>query len=160
MKLTVWIIGVTIASLCTACFSDDGPLSLPPTNGFALSNIEIADIEGTWEATEVRITTTVGQTVQEMEVISMGGSGTLVVNQDGRFTIIIIRQQGGGVFTGAFAIDGGVFTTVFDNEPDEIGAWIAQKSGNTLILQGPIKYDFEKDGSPNPATLKLNLIKS
>ncbi len=84
----------------------------------------------------------------------------MVVNQDGRFTMIIIRQQGGGVFTGVFAIDGGVFTTVFDNEPNEIGAWIAQKSANTLVLQGPIKYDFENDGSPNPATLKLNLIKS
>ena len=49
---------------------------------------------------------------------------------------------------------------MFDNEPNEIGAWVAQKSANTLVLQGPIKYDFEKDGSPNPATLKLNLIKS
>ena len=102
MKLIVSIIGVTIANLCTACFSDDGPLSLPPTNGFALSNIEIADIEGTWEATEVRFTTTAGQPVQEMEVISMGGSGTLVVNQDGRFTMIIIRPARGRDFHGNF----------------------------------------------------------
>ena len=161
MKFTVWIIVVTIASLCTACFSDDGPLSLPPTNGFALSNIEIADIEGTWEATEVRFTTTVGQPVQEMEVISMGGRGILVVNQDGRFTLVIIRQQqGGGVFTGAFGMDGGVFTAVFDDEPNKIAAWIAQKSSNSLVLQGPIRYDFEKDGSPDATMLKLNLIRS
>lgn len=160
MRLKVGMIGIAITSIFTGCFSDNGPLSLPPTNGFALSNIDLADIEGTWEATKLRFTSTDGQPFQEIEIVSMGGSGILDIDPDGRFTLVIIRQQEGGVFTGTFAIDGGVFTAVFDDEPNKIAAWIAQKSSNSLVLQGPIRYDFEKDGSPDATTVKLNLIRS
>lgn len=160
MKLKVWMIVIAIASLSTGCSSDDGQLSLPSTNGFAFSNIEIADIEGTWQATEVRFTSIDDQPVKEVELVAAGGSGALIVNFDGRFTLIIKESDGGGgVLTGGFSIDNGVFTVVFDDKPNNIVAWVAQSSGNTLLLQGPGNYDFEGDGNLEKVTVVLDLIR-
>ncbi len=135
---------------------------VPPAgaNSLPLSNVRLDDLIGIWEAQKAEFTIIGSSPTQRLEMIQSGGSVSLDVSADGRFTIIIRRGNSDSqIITGLFEIDRGVFSVFFDTAPRTPSAWTALLSANQLSMAGTLDYDFHGQGLSVPVQANLNLIK-
>ncbi len=146
--------------LFSGCAEKSDLVPPPGSNGLPLSNVQLDDLIGIWEAQEAEFTVIGSSPTQRLELVQSGGRVSLEVSSDGRFTIIIRRSNGDAqIITGLFEIDRGVFSVFFDTAPSTPSAWTVLLSANQLSMAGPLDYDFHAQGVPVPVQANLNLIK-
>lgn len=143
----------------SSCF-DEGSISSSGPGGLPIAGVDIADLAGTWNAVKAQFTSQEGTPTQQLQVVASGGSTTLEVVDNGRFTLIILPPTGASqIVTGLFEIDGGVFAVRFDADPNVPIAWTIMTSGTSLNLTGPIAYDFLNNNNLQTASMELDLVK-
>lgn len=116
------------------------------------------DIAGTYEATTMVFTSQADPNTSA-DVLAAGYSFAIEFNSDG--TLETTFTIGGSTDTdsGTYVIDGDAITINTDGDP---ASGTIDRSGDTLtiVLTTGVEYDFDDDGSDEPATLRLIVERS
>lgn len=146
-----------IPVLLTACGGDGVPTGPQGTT--------LASLAGTWNATEFRFEPVSGAAI-EFELIGLGGSATLTIQSDGRFTLRTTSPEGQSETEGgSLGFDPEVedFLLVqFDGESEPV-EFFFQLNGNTMRLSDTVgqgEFDFDGDGVDDPARVTLTLVRA
>jgi|GEM_PF-1286639 len=140
--------------LALACGGGDGLTDVGP-NG-----IRISDLAGTWNATVLHYFG-LGPS-SDVRIVANGGSGTLVLQADGRFTFTtVILGEAPQVTTGKVAFDAEAedFLQVLADGETEADEFFFQFDGTTMRLDGETDFDFDKDGVPDPAQAEFAFVR-
>ena len=125
-----------------------------PLNGPILS---MADIAGTWNATTANFSgdelDAAGQP-KFIDIIAEGGSVTLSIQSNGRFTsTIALPGEPDNISTGQLGFDEQWLAISFDEDPGEYEFFFIELVNNVLTLRGPAEFDFDDDGLEEPGSL-------
>ena len=117
------------------------------------TGITAQDLEGTWNATQY-VYTNDANTSESVDIIQMGASFTMTVTAAGAVSTVFINGVGGtSSNSGAFSSDGTSLTMAGDS-------FQAERSGSQLTLTDPnSEYDFNNDGSDQPAALVIRIVR-
>ncbi len=123
----------------------------------------ISDLAGTWNATELAFSACSGEGF--VDVIAEGGSATLVVQSNGRFTLTISDPGGSESFTGKMYFEDSLYFAIqFDDDPPDDPTYFGDTlSGNTFrLIGGPetAEFDFDDDGNDECASVSLTVVKT
>lgn len=141
--------------LTAACSSDDEDFSLEG------DNFSISDIAGSWIATSAVFDIAGTGPSQRIDVVEEGGTVTLVIQNNGRFTLTVTQVgEAPEVTTGRLGFDEDLLVVSYDDDPDEFEFFGSQFSGNNLSIQGPAEFDFDGDGTDDPARVSLDLVRN
>ena len=145
------------------CSSDDGEEMSDTGPSFSIS-----ELQGTWEATSLVFSYSGSGPVPDpssYDVIADGGTATLVVQSNGRFTLTV-RPAGASSesFSGRMYFEDGEFFAIqFDDDPPDDPTYFGESlSGNTFTLNGgpdTAEWDFDGDDEDEPASVYLQFVK-
>jgi hypothetical protein len=114
------------------------------------TGITVEDLVGTWEATEIVFTSTADPS-ESVDAIDLAASLTVTINSAGTVTTVFDNGQGGtDTDSGTLSVDGSTLTIGSDT-------FEAERSGDVLTLTGAVDFDFDEDGSDDPATVVVRL---
>ncbi|NAY93318.1 hypothetical protein GTQ34_15515 [Muricauda sp. JGD-17] len=156
-KTLYYSVILLLSIICFSCSDDDGDLMIS-LDGPVLS---VSDFTGNWAATTAVFESTDGS--QRLEVVEQGGSATLVVQANGRFTITIsFPGQGSEIFAGELGFNGEEYgdrlIVIFDgDDPEDYELFNIQLNNGVLFLNGITTFDFLGNGTEVPATIDLIL---
>ncbi len=111
-------------------------------------------IVGTWSATKVQYASTTG--LGTVDVIALGGVGTLVLNEDRTFQFYCaLGQKTIENVVGTWDVSDGLTLTISPTNKMQFDATL---SGNTLTMTGADRgYDFDNDNELEDAKLSMTL---
>lgn len=159
----VFFSGIVLLSILTTCGTgnDDegfGQFSLEGTD------VSIADIAGNWTATKARFSRAAAGPVSEVDVVAAGGSLTLEIQNNGRFSVTVaVPGAGSETSTGRFAFDEDVLVISFDEDPDEWEFFsITHNEPNLTIIGGTVyeAFDFDGDGVDEDSYIDFEFVRS
>ncbi|WP_222983810.1 hypothetical protein [Flagellimonas meishanensis] len=137
-----------------SCSDDDGT-SLEGTD------ISISDIQGNWNAIRAIFGLAGEGPVVEFDVLEEGGSATLAIQANGRFTLTLnIPGEGVDTITGQMSFDEDLLVVEFDDSPGESEFFGIQSTATTLSINGPAEFDFDGDGTDEPAEVELDFVRA
>jgi hypothetical protein len=150
-RTSLGLLPLLSALLLASCGGDDDDTTGPVDN----------DLVGTWDATAIELTS-VADPGTVVELVSQGANGRLVLQSDGGFGLSVgvpgePTEFGNGDWG---ATD--VLTLEF-GDGDIEGTWQfdINLDGDTLRLTGAdSEWDFDDDGTEDPAKLDLTLSRS
>ena len=147
MKLARFAFAAALAgALALGCGGDEGT---------GPGGITIADLAGTWDATTATFEGVVGSGF--VDVIADGGSVTLTITGDGRFTFVLtLPGESPETASGTMHFEEDALVMTFDDDPSDAVFFIFFLSDDTLTLAGEDEFDFD-DGVDEPAILTLVL---
>ena len=149
-----------LVAVFSSCSKDGDEVSIS-LNGPVLS---VSDFSGTWLATTAIFENFDGS--QRLEIVAEGGSATLVVQTNGRFSITLnIQGQGSEVISGELGFNedeyGDRLIVVFDGEdPEDYEVFNISLNGGVLSLSGVTTFDFTGNGTEEPAVIDLVMERS
>lgn len=122
-------------------------------------DLSMADIAGTWNATTANFSSYEldddGQPFF-MDIIAEGGSFTLVIQNNGRFTsTITLPGEPDNISTGQLGFDDQWLAISFDEDPGEYEYYFIELVSEILTLRGETEFDFDDDGLEEPASIDL-----
>jgi len=134
----------------------------PLVAGLALacgSDVAEEDIVGTWNATEF-VFSNFEDPVTDFDVIAMGGDLSIVIRANGTYTLTVsLPFADPEVIDGDWVLNGGVLT-LDDGTVDE-AVFEISLSGNTLTLHTEdAEFDFDEDGTDDPAQVDVTLVRA
>ncbi len=158
MKKISYLVFTWLALLILpGCSSDDN--EGPPIN---IGDLILEGLVGDWTATSAEFTTTNANPVQSVDVVADGGFCDLSVAPDHSFALVV--QNPGApdpqLTTGQFLANGNDINVRFDNDPNNLVPWDFTLSENSLIMTGPMLYDFEDDGVSEEVSANFEFIPS
>ena len=151
---------VVLLILFTACSKDGDEVSIS-LDGPVLS---VSDFSGTWNATTAIFENFDGS--QRLEIVAEGGSATLVVQTNGRFSLTLnISGLGSEVISGELGFNedeyGERLIVVFDGEPrEDYEVFNISLNSGVLSLSGVTTFDFTGNGTEEPATVDLVMVRT
>jgi hypothetical protein len=145
MSTVRYILISILFCLFISCSDDDDDL---PGGNPGDGQTILDAIVGDWDATSASFVTTNSNPVLSRDVVADGGFCSLVVAQNGNFTLVIGNPgfPDPQITTGQFLADGSVINVYFDSDPNTSVSWDFTLSGNNLNIVGPLAYDFENNG--------------
>lgn len=121
--------------------------------------VTINDLVGTWQITKWEYTST-ANTSMKVDLKAMGASATLTVQSSGAYTITGTFAGFPFSSSGTYAVQG---NNIVVNEADGDGPQTVPftLNGNTWTITGLSgDWDFDDDGTDDPATLLIVFTKS
>ncbi|WP_435624861.1 hypothetical protein [Flagellimonas sp.] len=143
--------------LCIGCSEDEGEFDFPLDG----SNLSMDDIAGSWTAIFAEFQQ-LSDPNSNVEIVSQGGSMTLNIQSNGRFTSTISVPGGSSEqFSGQLGFSGAQLVLLDDaDEPgDEAFLGIALTSEDVLELNGILEFDFDGNGSFEETVVVLRMIR-
>jgi hypothetical protein len=121
------------------------------------TTVPVDDLIGTWNATEF-VFANFEDPVTDFDVIAMGGDLSIVIRADGTYTLTLSMPFAEPeVIEGDWVLDGSVLT--LDEGVDPVAFDIAL-DGNTLTLHTEdAEFDFDEDGTDDPAQVDVTLVR-
>jgi len=142
------------------------PLSLALALGAALacsdsngtSNVTLADLAGTWDATQFTLTNPADGS-QSVDLIGMGGSFTLTINASGAFSGTQTILGTTDTFSGTIQLSGNHSMSLVDAaNPSDITDVTYTLSGDHLVItSSDLTWDWNNDGTDEAANLSAAL---
>lgn len=112
----------------------------------------IAEIAGTWTATYASF--------NGVDVVEEGGSVSLEIKDNGRFTFTIQRPgRAAMVFTGSFGFDEDWLEVEYDDYPGEYEYYDITYDANNLHIGANSEFDFDGDGSDEIVVFFLDMVR-
>nr|WP_298792177.1 hypothetical protein [uncultured Allomuricauda sp.] len=149
---------ILVSCSLVSCSEDEGPdCSLQGTN------YSVSDISGNWTATEARFFNVSAEPIQVVDVVAEGGSVTLSIQSNGRFTLNITESgEPSSRSSGDLCFDEDLLVVRFDGDAADDYEFfrITFNGTNNLSFDGPAEFDFNDDGTPDPADISLALVRS
>ncbi|MEJ2482317.1 MAG: hypothetical protein P8049_04145 [Gemmatimonadota bacterium] len=141
---------ILLSVLLVASCGDDDSSTGPVSEGLV----------GTWDATAIQLTS-VANPANVVELISQGANGRLVLEADGGFGLSVgipgePTEFGNGDWgaTDVLTLDFG------DGDIQGVWQFDIDLNGNTLQLSGAdTEWDFDDNGTEDPAKLNLTLVR-
>ncbi|MEK6477859.1 hypothetical protein WJR50_10005, partial [Catalinimonas sp. 4WD22] len=126
--------------------------------------ISMDDIAGNWIATYARFSNNQLNPPIQINVVDEGGTVNLVIQSNGRFTFTIsFPGETPDVSKGQLGFDEDYLVVHYDGDAADdyeyMGIQLSQDQ-NTLVISGPAEYDFNEDGTEEPAQLRLELVRN
>ena len=118
------------------------------------TGVLINDLAGTWDATLFRYTSTTDPSVTVEGVADLGYAITMTVRLDSRF-FIHVEPLGWTSTTDHLLVEGDRMLT----RNGDASAFVFSLVRDTWSFTGLDEYDFEGDGTPDPAMLEVVLVR-
>jgi len=116
------------------------------------SDERIAEIAGTWTATSASF--------NGVDVVEEGGSVTLEIQENGRFTFTIERPgKDATVFTGKLGFDEQWLEVEYDSDPGEYEYYDITYDDHNLHIGANSEFDFDGDGSDEIVVFFLDMVR-
>jgi hypothetical protein len=113
---------------------------------------QVSEIAGTWTATSA--------TFNGVDVVGEGGSVTLVIQTNGRFTFTIMRPGTAAmVFTGKLGFDEQWLEVEYDTDPGEYEYYDISYDAHNMHIGANSVFDFDGDGTPEEVIFFLEMIR-
>jgi hypothetical protein len=136
----LFIVVIAPLTFFVAC-SDDEP-----------STERVAEIAGTWTATSA--------TFNGIDVVLEGGSVTMVIQNNGRFTFTIKRPgREDMVFTGKLGFDEQWLAVEYDTYPGEYEYYDITYDEHNLHIGANSEFDFDGDGADEEVIFYLDMVR-
>lgn len=135
-----------VVVLATACGGED-PVVVDPL---------VSPLVGDWSATAMVVTSVANPDVAP-ELIGLGASFTLNVQPSGQYTAILIYAEQASTEIGFLSVSGNVVTMTHSFPDTKTTSATYVLSGNRLTLNGDTDFDFNLDGTPEPAVAHFEL---
>ena len=119
-----------------------------------------SNLIGTWDATVIEIVSVADPAVS-VELIALGGSRRLVLQDQADFGLSVGIPDNGTEFGNGTWSSTDILTLNF-GDGDIQGTWQFDfdLNGDTLTLTGAdVEYDFDENGTEDPAKLNLTLVR-
>lgn len=118
----------------------------------------LAPFVGDWVATKLVMTSVANPSVAP-DLIALGSTFKLNVQPSGQYTAILIYAEQGATEIGNISVSGNTVTLnrVFPSRGTTHAVFAF--SGNKLTLEGDTEFDFNLDGTPEPALVRFELVK-
>ena len=143
----------------TSCTEDEGPDCSDQG-----TNLSISEISGNWTASSAIFSRDVGGTIQQVDVVAEGGTVTLSIQSNGRFTLNVAESDGpNDVSSGDFCFDEELLVVRFDGDaPDDWDYFRVQldSSNDILYISGRGEFDFDGNGMVELAEIDLELVRN
>jgi hypothetical protein len=116
------------------------------------TGVSVDDLEGTWNATAFEFTDQTN-TSQQVDLISLGATYTLTIESPNAVSSVFI-------FEGNTDSNSNNFTISRDTLVANGDTFIVDLTGDVLLLTNLGEaFDFDDDGSDDPATLRIELVR-
>lgn len=136
-----------VFTLFTSCSDDNEDFSQTGTN------LSISDIAGNWTATQA--------TFKGVDLLADGGSITLAIQNNGRFTFTMkLPGEPDDISTGKLGFDGEWLAVRFDEDPDDEASFFISLINNILTLRGEVELDINGNGVEELGVLGLIMERS
>ena len=158
-KLYYFLLGMFLCTtLLTGCSEDNG-------DDFSLvgTNISVSEIAGSWNATQAIFSSAATGPGMQIDVVAEGGSVTLQIQTDGRFTVTVTESgEAPDVSTGRLGFDEDLLVISFDDDPDEFEFFGITHNEPNMTIQGgngSAGFDFDDDGVEETANIDFVLVR-
>jgi hypothetical protein len=138
----MWVIAPLVGALAVACGED----------------IVVEDLIGTWNATEF-VFSNFEDPVTDVDVIDLGGEVTIIIRADNTYTVQLeLPGAEPEEVDGEWVLNGDVLT--FDEGTADETVFNISLSGTTLTIHTEdLEFDFDEDGTDEPAQLDATFVK-
>ena len=137
----LFIVVIAPLTLFVACSNDDEP-----------STERISEIAGTWTATSA--------TFNGIDVVLEGGSVSLAIQNNGRFTFTIKRPgRNDMVFTGKLGFDEQWLAVEYDTNPGEYEYYDISYDEHNLHIGANSEFDFDGNGTDEVVIFFLDMVR-
>jgi hypothetical protein len=142
------LVGFSAVVLAAGCGGDDG-------TGLN-ADFTLADIAGTWEASEFKFTSK-SNTAVSVDIVALGGDATLTVAGGGTYSLVsLVPGRAIDVVKGELSVEGGTIAVSESSGAGNRMAFQAGLSDNTLTMAtGDAEFDFINNGNEEPANLQI-----
>lgn len=130
-----------------------GAMTVAATGCGDATGLTAEDLEGTWNATQI-VYTNQANASESVDIVPLGGSFTMTVTSDGSVSTVFDDGEGStNSNSGTFSSTQATLTVAGE-------VFQAVRSGDQLTLtNSDSAYDFDDDGSDDPATLVIRLTR-
>ncbi len=134
---------------------DDDPSRLVAEMRLKRTGVLVNDLAGAWQATVFRYTSTANPNATVDLVEDKSYSIMLIVGLDSRF-YLVVEPGGWTSTTDALLVEGDQMLT----RNGDASAFVFALKGGTWSFTGLHAYDFDGNGTREPATLEVSLVRS
>jgi len=139
--LALFVIAMLAPTLFVGCSDDDEP-----------STDRVSEIAGTWTATTA--------TFNGIDVVLEGGSVTLTIQSNGKFTFEIERPgKTAMVFTGKLGFDEQWLAVEYDTDPGEYEYYDITYDAHNLHIGANSEFDFDGNGTDEVVIFFLDMVR-
>jgi len=138
---------IVLAALLSAC--GDDAIEADPA---------LAPFVGDWAATALIVASPVAPDAT-LELIGLGSTFTINIQPSGLYTAILVFAGQGQTEIGQVSVSG-ASTVILDREfptPSREISTFAFEGPDRFILEGDTEFDFNLDGTPEPALVRFEL---
>jgi hypothetical protein len=136
----VFLVVIAPLTFFVACNVDE-----PSTEG-------VSEIAGTWTATYAAF--------NGIDVVEEGGSVTLIIQDNGKFTFTIKRPgRDDMVFTGRLGFDEEWLAVEYDTDPGEYEYYDITYDEHNLHIGANSEFDFDGDGTAEEVIFFLDMVR-
>ena len=153
------LIVISLVALCCLIFSCAGDEDEEPG---LQGKYSIDEISGTWNATLALFSSTEADHKGSIEVVEEGGTFTMVIQNNGKFTITIaLPGEPNEVITGKLGFDEEWLAVSYDDDPGEYEYMFIELNGarTEMTIRGNGTFDFDDDGIEDPSSINLEMKK-
>lgn len=117
------------------------------------------DFVGSWTAEKALFEIDFDGTIETADLIEEGVTINMVIEQDGKFSIEFVMGEDSETITGQMTRDNTNLTVVFDYAPNETSNFEIQVTDTNLLIDGgPLAYDFDNNGTTEPAMVSFIFV--
>jgi hypothetical protein len=118
----------------------------------------IAPFVGDWNATSLILTSQANPEVSP-DLITLGATFSLNVQESGQYTAILLYASQAQTEIGHVTVSGSAVTLHREFPSAGTTAGVYEFQGNRLVLDGETEFDFNLDGTPEPALVHLEFVR-
>lgn len=118
----------------------------------------VAPLVGDWDATRLVLTSVANPQVKP-DLIALGATFRMNVQPSGQYTAILLYAQQSSTEIGTLSVSGNTVTMKRDFPSRSTSAAVFSLSGDHLTLDGDSEFDFNLDGTPEPALAHFELLR-
>lgn len=119
------------------------------------------EISGSWTAEKAFFEVDFDGTIESADFIEEGGSINMTIQENGRFSIEFVLGEDTEIISGQMTRINSLLSIVFDYSPSTTSYFEIQDTDTTLLIDGgPLEYDFDNDGTAEPAVVSFRFIRN
>jgi hypothetical protein len=121
------------------------------------TGVQPADLAGTWQITTLEFSAIGGSAAVDL-IGDQGATGTVEIESDGAFTLSVTVLGFTETETGTITVTGNEITLA--SQGDAAQGTIS-RNGDTVTIDfdAGVEFDFDDDGTDEPATLRIVMVK-
>ena len=137
----LFVVVMAPLTIFVSCSDDDEP-----------STDRVSEIAGTWTATSASF--------NGIDVVEEGGSVTMVIQSNGRFTFTIKRpEETDMIFTGKLGFDEQWLAVEYDTNPGEYEYYDITYDAHNMHIGANSEFDFDGDGTDEFVIFFLDMVR-